>query len=313
MYSTTESDALSSAHEVAVSQSRGRGIFEFPLNKGNNILDKSLIKVQDRTYSQYELVTLLDLINLHFTLYLHFVRLAGMLERSTKSEIIISDKLWDLVKIVMQEVVEDCTRLDFPLAVNKANNILSMIASNKRSEAFDSVQELRERILEYFEAQSVLMIPFSKRNYYKEPLKEWSDVAHKFPNVIEAIEESEKCFSLSRNTACVFHLMAVVQEGLNVLGGRLKIKVDHFATWEQIIKDIEGAVKAKPNPMLKRNWKLWESFYAEALSDLRWIKNAWRNPTMHFRRTYDETQATKVRERVKEFMQHLGTRLKGKK
>ena len=52
-----------------------------------------------------------------------------------------------------------------------------------------------------------------------------------------------------------------------------------------------------------------EPFYTEAVLDLRAIKNAWRNPTMHFRRKYDESQALRVYETVGEFLGHLATRL----
>jgi hypothetical protein len=39
------------------------------------------------------------------------------------------------------------------------------------------------------------------------------------------------------------------------------------------------------------------------------MKDAWRNPTAHFRRQYDEAQAKKVLEKVGDFMRNLAINL----
>ena len=114
---------------------------------------------------------------------------------------------------------------------------------------------------------------------------------------------------MGRYTACVFHLLGVLQVSLALLAKSLRVKFDSNATWEMVIRTIEAAIKAKQTSTPKRSWSRMEPFYTEAVLDLRAIKNAWRNPTMHFRRKYDESQALRVYETVGEFLGHLATRL----
>jgi hypothetical protein len=65
---------------------------------------------------------------------------------------------------------------------------------------------------------------------------------------------------------------------------------------------IDGAVDNMKPPKdaltsKKSEWKQIEPFYSEVVSDARSVKDAWRNPTAHFRRQDDEFQAKKVLER----------------
>ena len=112
--------------------------------------------------------------------------------------------------------------------------------------------------------------------------------------------------------------MGVVQVGLAALAKHLHIAVDpHVDDWNAIITKIEGAVTAKrrtatgpqASPRTKSNWKRIEPFYNEIISDIRAIKNAWRNPDAHFRRPFDEAQAKKVLEKVGDFMKNLADHL----
>ena len=58
-----------------------------------------------------------------------------------------------------------------------------------------------------------------------------TEVAARFPRAIVDIEEAGKCFALGRFTACVFHLMRVVEAGLAAISRSLNI-VKHSPTWE---------------------------------------------------------------------------------
>jgi hypothetical protein len=83
-------------------------------------------------------------------------------------------------------------------------------------------------------------------------------------------------------------------------------------TWNTIIVKVDKAIAANTATTPKKSWKKREVFYSELVSDIRAMKNAWRNPTMHFRRNYTDEQATKVYLRVQEFMIQTATELHGK-
>jgi hypothetical protein len=94
------------------------------------------------------------------------------------------------------------------------------------------------------------------------------------------------------------------------MGNPIDLQTDD---WNNIITKIEGAViqkgKGATAPKAKSEWKKVEPLYNEMISDVRAVKNAWRNPTAHFRRTYNEEQAEKVLRRVRDFMRNLATGL----
>lgn len=71
-----------------------------------------------------------------------------------------------------------------------------------------------------------LQIPKERSRYYDVGSTLFNgDVSEKFPAVITDMEEAAKCFALGRNTACVFHLMRVMESSIQRLGKKLKVKL----------------------------------------------------------------------------------------
>jgi hypothetical protein len=140
----------------------------------------------------------------------------------------------------------------------------------------------------------------------KEPLFGQS-VFDAFPSLIDEIAEAGKCLALDRNTACVFHLMRVMEGGLKLLSKKLEIP--YAPSWESHIKQITAKVAAQ-HKTKGIKWKKDEAFFKDVLGDLTSVKMAWRNPTMHIVKSYDSKQAENVLNAVGSFMRHLATRLK---
>jgi len=211
-----------------------------------------------------------------------------------------------LVRLLLKESVAS----DNPLIKNQAERILRLTRKGSSEGLNEKIKDLYQRMQDLLVGQTFYSISPDKAERYEEPLKGWNAVSKAFPSAIDAIEEAEKCFALGRDTACVFHCLAIMDKGLIAFGRHLRTGVNPtIDTWENIIASIESAIDRKRAGMRKPAWKSVEAFYDEALSDLRSVKNAWRNPTMHFRRTYTEEQADKVLERVREFMAHLCLRV----
>jgi hypothetical protein len=176
------------------------------------------------------------------------------------------------------------------------------------------VREVATRINDQLEEQIVYIISPTERRHYEDPLADWTTVPSQFPSARDYIEEAEKAYALGLPTACVFHCMGVMHWGLLALAADVNRTPNPITdTWETIIGAIESGAKEKRDSFDKAAWKTVEPFYSEALSDLRSIKDAWRNPTMHFTRTYTNEQADKARVRVRDFMVHLSTRLSEKR
>jgi hypothetical protein len=173
--------------------------------------------------------------------------------------------------------------------------------------------ELSERINDYLHSRALLLVPTAQRSYYETPTHGWEPVIEKLPKAVDNIGEASKCYALGRNTGCVYHLMGVLQEALEALGRRLRVHIDPCKdTWNTLLRNVEDAIAARSGVKAK-TWRKLELFYSELVFDLRAVKNAWRNPTMHFRSAYTDQQAKRVYDRVQEFMVHASAQLHGPK
>ncbi|SRR6266436_613095 len=126
----------------------------------------------------------------------------------------------------------------------------------------------------------------------------------KFPKSIEDSEEAGKCFALGRYTACVFHLMRVMERGVQRLGKKLKVAIPvEEKDWGVISSSINGALRRLPNSTVAE--RKIHARYAKAAVYLDNVREAWRNPTMHPKETYTEEEAEDCFRFVKQYTEHL--------
>ena len=142
--------------------------------------------------------------------------------------------------------------------------------------------------------------------YYQGPLLFGENVNKKFSPAATDIEEAGKCLALDRGTACVFHLMRVMEVGLKGLAAKLGIP--YAPSWESYLGQIDKRITAK-HKTKGINWKKDEPFYRDLLGLLIAVKISWRNPTMHVVRRYTPEEAEGVFDAVRAFMQALATKV----
>jgi len=136
-------------------------------------------------------------------------------------------------------------------------------------------------------------------------------IIERFPASGNDIEEAGKCYAAGRDTACVFHLMRVMEIGLRTLGASLKdtrLDPKRNPSWEAILKKCDEELgKALSDRAVE--WREDDAFYSTATANLRVVKDAWRNPTMHVDQTYTEETALDVWNAVRAFMRHISSKL----
>jgi len=123
--------------------------------------------------------------------------------------------------------------------------------------------------------------------------------------------EAGKCLALGRNTAGVFHLMRVMEIGLRELGDSINdpsLDPKTNPTWEKILGRCDKEL-AKPYKERSSEWAADGPFFSTATANLRAVKDAWRNPTLHVERFYDEEEARDVWNAARAFMRHLALKL----
>lgn len=169
-------------------------------------------------------------------------------------------------------------------------------------------REIHNNILEELTLSRFLRIREDRRPYFEPPDPLFGqEVVNIFPDTSRDISAAGRCLALDEWTACVFHLMRVLEVGLHKLAKIIGLdgKSLELENWKSVIDQIEKEIRnleQTPKSSLKTE-KL--QFYSEAASGFRYFKNAWRNHVSHSRANYDEREAIVIYNNVQAFMQIL--------
>jgi hypothetical protein len=167
-----------------------------------------------------------------------------------------------------------------------------------------SIKHLLSRIHDELAAQYFFHLDQRDVPFYVGDRPFGSGVSERFDAATEDISEAAKCLALQRPTACVFHLMRVLELGVQTLGKRLRVKIDvRTETWHQILLHANKAVLAMPSKTSAQ--KKRKSAFASAAAHLQSVRLAWRNEVMHPKQTYTRQEAFDIFNASKAFMIHL--------
>jgi hypothetical protein len=145
----------------------------------------------------------------------------------------------------------------------------------------------------------------------------WKNIVDAFPHAFADIDDAAFCYALERDTACVFHLMRVVEHGLRALAKKLKVTLTdkgkripiEYATWQKVIEAINSNIEVahKLPQSTKRAEQL--EFYSDLADHCSYMKDVWRNNLAHTRKRYIREEALLTIRRVFGFMDLLAKRL----
>ena len=209
------------------------------------------------------------------------------------------------VKRGLQNALPRIEMLCPPGAKELFSRTISQIDSMNLQTAKVAALHLRHRVNDDFKGLFFLFITDPK--YYSKPNLFGESVFNAFSSVTGEIEEAGKCLALERGTACVFHLMRIVEAGLAALAKRLRISPQK--SWGAYLQKIDHIKMQKPSPPIwfTRN----EEFFIESAIRIGSVKDAWRNPTIHhLERTYTVEQAKEIFSAIQSLMRHLATKLR---
>ena len=172
-------------------------------------------------------------------------------------------------------------------------------------------KELHSRVEDELAETVLWVIPAERALQFKNRSPFGDKVASHFPPATEDLGDAAYCLLLGRGTATVFHLMRVMEVGLRALAASLNdptLDPKRNPSWETILGRGDRELQ---EPLSKRSleWQTDEGFFSTAHANLRAVKDAWRNPTMHIERRYDPEEAEDVWNAVKAFMRHLSKKL----
>ena len=214
-----------------------------------------------------------------------------------------------------------CTQLKMAVSVRHIDDLLDAKNTSKDEAAYYHFLErecgnLADTVRRELDTKIVLAVPDEAsielfENEYPfdtEKIK----VNDRFPLAVQDIQEAANCLALSRPTACVCHLMRVLEIGLQTLAQALNVPFANQRDWQDAINAIEGQIKLYQKGSispLPADWKEKKQFYSELATQFTHFKEAWRNYAMHARVFYAETKAETIFGSVREFMRVLASRL----
>jgi hypothetical protein len=112
-----------------------------------------------------------------------------------------------------------------------------------------------------------------------------------FESAVCDLDEAGTCLALERNTACVFHLMRATEGALKEIAAKYNVEISD-PSWGGVLKRLEGLNEAN------------DEFLRDVKLHLRAIKNAWRNPTMHLDKIFDQAEARAIFNALRGFLEH---------
>ncbi len=131
-----------------------------------------------------------------------------------------------------------------------------------------------------------------------------ADVVDAFPEAEFDLGEAGKCRAFGLWTASVMHLMRALEVGLKALAAH--VGVVHEDNWNKTLNQIEARLREVRR---KDDGPDAEQWAAEIGTQLRFIKNAWRNQAMHPLATYDEARAVAIYDNARLLLTRLADKI----
>lgn len=199
----------------------------------------------------------------------------------------------DLLSICTHiEIVQRQLKPEVPIS-NLTSHVMTLL---------DVLQKtLRDTLLYRLDGESVELLSMEDGGMSPEG-------ADAFPSSRRELKHAARCLAFNETTACVFHSMRALEFGLTALIGVLSV-TPSSPNWENVLNDCEKAIKAI-GPANGQDWKEDSQFYAEAAANFRYVKNAWRNHTMHASVSFEDGDAKEIMEHARSLLDHLSSKLR---
>lgn len=200
----------------------------------------------------------------------------------------------------LRKIEAECKKLDLKVSLHAASEAIS---SFERSRYFgdlgNGTAQLRNTI--EWEMRSFLFfhMPFKQAEFYDQKELFGVEVNATFPEIQFDMVEAGNCYAMGRGTGCVFHLMRIMEVGVQALGAKLGVPLAGEKNWQDILNRVNKAIGVLPS----KDAETVE--LSQAAANLYAVKLAWRNEVMHPNAKYTLEEAKDLIGLVKMFMGQL--------
>jgi len=237
--------------------------------------------------SDRRIITLLELLRLHAEIYVDASFVMGLIyaggrERLTRDNI-------QSFRSRLQKLSEGCQMAgllttkdavdEFIYSLDLSTVSLEWWIDPLASRYLERAHEIVSRLQSELSHKVFFQIRQDAMSLFTEPRKGWGEIIERFPDTVIDIEESARCFALSRYAASVFHSIQVVEVGLIHLGKFLGVN-DPLTGWTAVTGELKRLVNKKyPD---KTQFEKDNALFIEQMQGCtEALKNAWRNKISH--------------------------------
>jgi hypothetical protein len=202
----------------------------------------------------------------------------------------------------LEKLLEHTYKFNLQLTRYQIETVRSALARENWSSASQELDQLLRRLLEELKTRAFRYV--EKPDY---ELGLWLSVypgIRQNPEIRSELESAGRCYAYDEDTACVFHLMRVVDYGLRLVAKSLAVDFD-ARSWDGIGKAIEKKMREKHGDKTDA-WKASEPFYGEILTDIQAISRGHRNAALHeLEKVYDKRTAEYLLTVTVAFIEHV--------
>ncbi|HTD21382.1 MAG TPA: hypothetical protein VK738_01935 [Terriglobales bacterium] len=215
----------------------------------------------------------------------------------------------NLVLPSYQEIEQYCDQLGLHDTGEHVRRVMKELRSSHNVRTYSqSIIELQSRLAE--ELSDHVFLRMERPHYYGKNPRFSPLVAEIYPEIANDIVEAGNCLAVGRGTACVFHLMRIMDFGLQKMGPKLKTQKMQNKNWQQILSQFNGAVSRMPESTSALKKK--KEVYTEMVSLLESVKTAWGDAAMTPKQVYTVKEAETLLGAVNEFIVHAAAILNPK-
>jgi hypothetical protein len=201
----------------------------------------------------------------------------------------------------LNDILSYCKKLGLSLSALALKRMITVRAL-KTNDVSLQLHEAQQRIFDELKAEVFFHVGKEKSQYYYSARKLFGkEILLRFPSIVSEVEEAGKCYAFGRNTACVFHLMRVMEAGLKAVARSLNIEPSVNRSWDAMLRKFDEQIKNEHD---------MTDFYNGLKARLYAVKDAWRNPTMHIEKIYGSDEALDIMQNVNSFMRYISAKLK---
>lgn len=183
---------------------------------------------------------------------------------------------------MLKSIKDRCESIGLTVSTKSLTRILTLRTDEKATvgDMMDAITHLERTIAWEMEDRLFTYIPPERAARYNRTELFGKDVNAKFPTIQFDLVEAGNCYATGRGTAVVFHLMRIMETGVQAFGTKLGVALTDEKNWQNILDEINKKIKSLP-PKDRTTVEV-----SEAAANLYAVKLAWRNEVMHPKDTY---------------------------